>query len=120
MYYFYIIENLRGRAGFGIAQDARERNKQYTSHSGDLVKFPFLFGGQRAHAKALERTIKTQWVDNVWILDDWETEWLKDGITVHDLKNHVEQLIKTRHYKLNLVSIDFDFRKENPLNPLDN
>jgi hypothetical protein len=119
MYYFYIIENLRGRAGFGIAQDARERNKQYTSHSGDLVKFPFLFGGQRAHAKALEKTIKTQWVDNIWILDDWETEWLKDGITVHDLKNHVEQLIKTRHYKLALVSIDFDFRKENPLNPVD-
>ena len=113
MYKFYIIENLRGRAGFGIAQDEKERNKQYTSHSGDLIKFPFLYGGQRSHAKALERTIKTQWVDNLWIVDDWETEWLKDGITIQMLKEHVDQLIKTRHYKLQLVATDYDFRQGN-------
>lgn len=114
MYYFYIIENLRGRAGFGIAQNAKDRNKQYTSHSGDLVSFPFLFGGQRSHAKALERVIKTQWVDNIWVIDDWKTEWLNNDISVQLLKDYVEELIQTRHYKLKLVACDFDYRNDNP------
>lgn len=112
MYYLYLITNLRGRAGFGITSNPQERNKQYCSHTGDIVKFTYLYGGLRAHAKALERTIKTQFVDNAWMIDDWQTEWLKDEVSMDDLKSYVEQLIDERHYRLELVKIEYDFRSE--------
>jgi len=57
MYHFYIIISVSGRIGFGIAQDIAERNKQYCSHAGDIVKM-YVYQGLRSHAKALERTIK--------------------------------------------------------------
>ena len=41
MYYLYIIESVGGRAGFGIAANPKERNAQYVSHSGDIVKFKY-------------------------------------------------------------------------------
>lgn len=109
MYYFYLIKSVGGRSGFGITTNPKERNKQYTSHSGDLVYFPFLYGGLRAHAKALERTIKVQYVDNIWKLDDWETEWLTDSISIDELKEYVDSLIKERHFKLTLVAKDYNF-----------
>jgi hypothetical protein len=63
----------------------------------------------RAHAKALERTIKVQYVDNIWKIDDWQTEWLNDDVTVEELQQYVEQLISERHLKLTLAKTDFDF-----------
>lgn len=112
MYYFYLIISVGGRPGFGITGIPHERNKQYTSHSGDLVKFKYLFGGQKTHAKALEAAIKTQYVDNLWKLDDWETEWLADGITMEELHAHVAGLIDDRHYHLTLVATDFDYKSK--------
>ena len=109
MYNFYIIQSPFNRVGFGITQDAKERNKQYCSHCGGIVKFTHVYSGLRAHAKALERTIKTQYVDNIWKLDDWQTEWLNDDITVEKLQQYVEQLIKERNIKLSLTKTDFDF-----------
>lgn len=112
MYYFYLIESVRGRPGFGITSIPHERNKQYISHSGDLLKFVYLFGGQKTHAKALESAIKTQYVDNLWKLDDWETEWLADGFTMDQLYTHVTELITDRHYHLKLVATDFDYKSK--------
>ena len=112
MYYLYLITNLKGRPGFGITSNPRERNKQYCSHTGDIVKFTYLYGGLRTHAKAVERTIKIQFVDNAWIIDDWQTEWMKDGITMDDLKSYVDQLINDRHYRIQVVETDYDFRSD--------
>lgn len=112
LYYFYIVLSPGGRVGFGIAANPKERVKQYTSHSGYIVKFPFVFGGQRTHAKALERTIKNQYADNIWVIEDWKTEWLNDDITVSQLYDYVSTLIKERHLKLKLVAQDFDITKE--------
>ena len=74
-----------------------------------MIKFTHLYSGLRAHAKALERTIKVQYVDNIWKIDDWETEWLNDNVPVAELQQYVEQLIKERHLKLTLTKTDFDF-----------
>lgn len=112
MYYFYLIESVRGRPGFGITSIPHERNKQYISHSGDLLKFKYLFGGQKTHAKALEAALKTQYVDNLWKLDDWETEWLADGFTMDQLVTHVNELINDRHYQLKVVATDFDYKSK--------
>lgn len=111
MYYFYLIESLGGRAGFGICQDPKDRNKQYCSHAGGIVKM-HLYGGLRAHAKALERTIKTQYTDNIWQIEDWKTEWLNDNIPVKVLKKYVETLIAERHFKLKLVAQDYNFLQD--------
>lgn len=111
MYYFYIIISVGGRIGFGIAQDIRERNKQYCSHAGDIVKM-YVYGGQRTHAKALERTIKTQYIDNIWTIEDWRTEWLNDSVTVEQLKSYVDQLIQERHFRLTLLAENYDFTQE--------
>lgn len=111
-YYLYLITSVGGRAGFGIAKEPKERNKQYASHSGDIVKFSFLYSGQRSHAKALERTIKTQYVDNIWVIDDWKTEWLINSVTMAELQQYVDELINERHYHLKLVATDYDFTKE--------
>lgn len=112
MYYFYLIESVNGRPGFGITSIPHERNKQYVSHAGDLVKFVYLFGGQKTHAKALEAALKTQFVDNLWKLDDWETEWLADGFTMEFLYNHVVSLIEERHYRLSVVATNFDYKSK--------
>jgi hypothetical protein len=100
-----------GRIGFGIAQDIRERNKQYCSHAGDIVKM-YVYGGQRTHAKALERTIKTQYIDNIWVIEDWRTEWLNDSVTADQVKAYVDQLIQERHFRLKLVAENYDFTQE--------
>jgi hypothetical protein len=112
MYHFYIIISAFGRIGFGIAQDKKERNKQYCSHSGGIVKFVRVYGGQRTHAKALERTIKIQYADNIWIVDDWKTEWLNDDIKIEDFETYVDQLINERHFRLNLIAKNYDFTQE--------
>ena len=112
MYHFYIIISAFGRIGFGIAQDKKERNKQYCSHSGGIVKFVRVYGGQRTHAKAPERTIKIQYADNIWIVDDWKTEWLNDDIKIEDFETYVDQLINERHFRLNLIAKNYDFTQE--------
>lgn len=109
MYYLYLIESIMGRAGFGIAACPKDRNKQYASHSGDIVKFRFVYGGLRTHAKAIEKTIKTQFVDNIWKIEDWKTEWLNNDVSMLSLKSYVDELIQQRHYNLKLVATDYDF-----------
>lgn len=109
MYYFYIIKSVGGRLGFGITSNPTERNKQYTSHSGDMVKFIYLYGGLKTHASALERTIKTQWVDKLWKIEGWKTEWLNSDIDMHEFVNDVNSLITDRHLKVELIATDFDF-----------
>ena len=112
MYHFYLIESLGGRAGFGIAQDIKERNKQYCSHAGGIVKMQ-VYSGLRAHAKALERTIKTQYIDNIWIIEEWKTEWLNDNITMSELKEYVDSLIEERHFRLKLIVSNYNFTQGN-------
>jgi hypothetical protein len=112
MYYVYIVQSLLGRPGFGITKDPKERNKQYCSHCGDIVKFKFVYKGLRSHGKALETTIKKQYVDNIWIIDDWKTEWLNDKVSIDSFKEYVDSLILSRHLKLELAATDYDFRQE--------
>jgi hypothetical protein len=108
-YYFYIVQG--DRAGFGIAQDMKHRSQQYSSHTGRIVNFPFVFAGHRPHAKALERSIKTEFHDDIWMIEDWRTEWLNDDITIEMLKETVDRLIAERHYKLECIAINYDFTK---------
>jgi predicted GIY-YIG superfamily endonuclease len=112
MYYFYVIVSAFGRIGFGIATDPQERNKQYCSHSGGIVQFVLLYGGERAHAKALERIIKTQYVDNIWKVEDWKTEWLNDNVTIEEFQKYIEELILERHIKVKLITTNYDFRQD--------
>jgi hypothetical protein len=111
MYHLYIIKPLN-RTGFGICSDKKDRNKKYTSHVGEIVKFSYVWGGLRTHAKVVERTIKQQFVDNTWQVGEWKTEWLDESITVEYLKEYVEQLIKDRHYRLDLINVDYDLTQE--------
>lgn len=115
MYHLYLIESLGGRAGFGIAKEIKERNKQYCSHAGGIVNM-YVYGGLRAHAKALERTIKTQYVDNIWKIEEWQTEWLNDDVSIDQLKEYVDTLIAERHFKLKLICKDYNFLQELPEN----
>jgi hypothetical protein len=94
-------------------QTPKERNKQYCSHMGGIVNMR-IYGGLRAHAKALERTIKTQYVDNIWTIDDWETEWLNDDIPMSQLQDYVESLIAERHFRLKLIVPEWNFTQEFP------
>lgn len=114
MYHFYLIESLGGRAGFGIAQDIKERNKQYCSHAGGIVNM-HVYSGLRAHAKALERTIKTQYIDNLWIIEDWKTEWLNDNVSMCELKAYVEELISERHFRLTFTVPEWNFTQDLPI-----
>lgn len=75
-----------------------------------------VYGGLRAHAKALERTIKTQYVDNIWQIEDWKTEWLNDDISMDQLKEYVDTLISERHFKLKLISENYNFLQDLPEN----
>lgn len=111
MYYFYIIESPGKRVGFGIAQNVHERNKQYCSHAGDIVQMT-VYGGQRTHAKALERTIKKQYVDNLWQVEDWTTEWLNKEITKEQLVEYVNDLIESRHLSVEKLVDNFDFTQD--------
>lgn len=113
MYYFYLIESPFGRAGFGITQDAKQRNKQYCSHMGGIPNM-HLYGGLKTHATALERTIKTQYIDNIWIVDDWETEWLNETVPMSQLKNYVDELIKERHFRVKYLTNEYNFQLELP------
>lgn len=109
MSYFYIIESVNGRVGFGITSNPIERNKQYAAHSGDIIKFKYIYSGLKSHAHALEQIIKNQWFDDLWWIEDWKTEWLLKDIKIDDFHNRVHQLIIDRHLKLKLIVTDFDF-----------
>ena len=111
MYYFYIIISVSGRIGFGIAQDIKERNKQYCSHAGSIVNM-VVYGGLRTHAKALERIVKTQYIDNIWVIEDWKTEWLNDNITLNDFETYINGLITERHFRLTQKSKSYNFGQE--------
>ena len=112
VYFFYIVQSAGGRVGFGIATNIKDRNKHYASHAGDIVKFPFIYGGIRQKCKAIEKMVKREYADNIWIIDAWKTEWLNLGISADDLKYYVDQLINERHLGLELVKTDYDFTQE--------
>ena len=108
-YYFYIVMPF-DRPGFGIAQDIKDRSQKYSSHTGKLVNFPFIYAGHRPHAKALERAIKTVMADKIWVVEDWRTEWL--DVTLSELKETVDTLISERHFKIKCIMKDYDFTKD--------
>jgi len=111
-YHLYIVKGVGGRTGFGIATNPRERNKHYSSHSGDVVKMPVIYGGLRAHAKSLERTIKNELADHIWTVDDWKTEWLDKKYDEKYLENYINRLIQERHYRLKIIKRDYDFTQD--------
>lgn len=113
MYYFYLIESPFGRAGFGITKDPAQRNKQYCSHMGGIPNMR-LYGGLQTHATALERTIKTQYIDNIWIIDDWKTEWLNESIPMDQLQSYVNELIIERHFRVKHLTDQFNFQMDVP------
>jgi len=108
MYHLYIVENSKGRVGFGIAKDYVERNQFYCGHAGDILKFPVVYGGLRSHAKALEKTIKNELYDDIWTIEkenkDWKTEWLVKGKNRKFLESYINDLIEKRHIKLKSLS----------------
>jgi hypothetical protein len=109
MYYFYIIVSVGGRIGFGICQDYFKRNHDYVSHSGDIVDFVYLFGGIRNHSKSLEKTVKQDWADKVWRIDDWETEWLEKTVTLEEFYQYISQILKERPFlKLKLIAQNYN------------
>ena len=107
MYHLYLMEAPGGRTGFGICQHYFDRNKKYISHMGEIVKFSYIYGGTRAHAKSVERTIKQKLQDKLWTIEDWKTEWL-DDLSIDELKIYVDDLIERQHYKLELVKTNYD------------
>lgn len=109
-YYFYIVQG--DRTGFGITQDRKDRIQQYSSHCGRIVNFPYVYAGHKPHVKALERTIKTELYDDIWLVEDWRTEWLNDNITIEMLKETVDRLIAERHYKVTCIATDYNFTKD--------
>jgi predicted GIY-YIG superfamily endonuclease len=111
MYYFYLIQSPFGRAGFGITQDPKRRNQQYCSHMGGIANMQ-LYGGLKTHATALEETIKTQYIDNIWIIDDWKTEWLNETVPMSQLKSYVDELIKERHFRVKFLTDEYNFQQE--------
>ena len=78
---------------------------------GEIVQFSYIYGGTRAHAKAVERNIKQKLQEKRWSIEDWKTEWL-DDLTVDDLKIYVDDLIKNQHYKLELIKTGYDITQD--------
>lgn len=117
MYYFYIIKP-KNRVGFGIAADPNTRLQKYISHTGDDVKFSYLYGGIRTKAHSLERTIKKENFDKLWQLETWskvwKTEWLNEDADLEEFKNYVDSLIVERHLGLELIAKDFDITQSLP------
>jgi hypothetical protein len=112
MYYLYLIQSPKGRAGFGIAKNPQSRNRDYVAHCGDIVNFPYLYGGTIAHVKKIENVIKEQYIDNIWHIEGRPLEWLKDDVTVEQLKDYVDTLINERHYRVHLVAKDYNFTQD--------
>ena len=108
-YYFYIVQG--DRTGFGIAKDMKERSQQYSSHTGRIVNFPYVYGGYKPHAQALERSIKSVMFDDIWLVEDWRTEWFNENMTVEMFKETVDRLIEERHMKIECIAKDYDFTK---------
>lgn len=111
VYYFYIIQNSGSRVGFGRAQDMNDRSQKYTSHCGDLINFPYVYGGHRAHAHTLERTIKRELTDLRWRVGAWQTEWFNQDVCVDFVKAYVDDLIQQRHLQVQLIAQDYQFGK---------
>jgi len=112
MYYLYLIQSLKGRAGFGIAKNPQARNRDYVAHCGDIVNFPYLYGGTIAHVKKIENVIKEQYVDNIWHIEDRPLEWLNNDVSIEQLKDYVDTLIKERHYRVKLVAKNYNFTQD--------
>lgn len=113
MYHLYLVKSIGGRIGFGIATNIKDRNKHYSSHSGDIVTFPVIYGGLRSHAKAIEKTIKNELSDHIWYVDDWKTEWLDKKYDETFLENFVSKTIEERHCKLKIIHRNYNFTLDN-------
>jgi hypothetical protein len=111
-YHLYIVKGVGGRVGFGIATNYKDRNKHYSSHSGDIVTFPVIYAGIRAHAKAVEKTIKNELTDHIWYVDDWKTEWLDKKYDEKFLEDYVNQVIKEKHCRLKVLHRNYDFTQD--------
>jgi hypothetical protein len=109
MYHLYLVKSIGGRIGFGIATNIKDRNKHYSSHSGDIVTFPVIYGGIRSHAKAIEKTIKNELADCIWYVDDWKTEWLDKKYDETFLENFVSKTIEEKHCKLKIIHRNYNF-----------
>lgn len=108
-YYFYIVQG--DRTGFGIAQDMKDRSQKYSSHSGRVVNFPYVYAGYKPQVQSLERSIKIVMFDDIWLVEDWRTEWFNDNITVEIFKETVDRLIAERHMKIECIAKDYNFTK---------
>ena len=111
MYYFYVIKPF-SRIGFGITQDYADRNKKYCSHCGELVPFVRLYGGLQTKSKKLERDIKRQYAHNIWVVDDWKTEWLNQDVKLDDFVAFLESIIVDKHLDLRLVAENITFQDQ--------
>jgi hypothetical protein len=97
--YFYILKGPY-RVGFGITSNYERRAKDYTGAWGGEAVFDYIFEGPTPHIKRIEHVLKTMHVDKLWCIDEWQTEWLDNGWSVHQLKDFVLELIKERHLKI--------------------
>jgi hypothetical protein len=100
--YFYILPG-PFRLGFGITNDYDRREKDYTGSWGGEARFCYLFEGPTPHIKRLENIIKTQNREMLWMVDEWETEWLDNGWTADELLEFVQQIIQERHLPLDRI-----------------
>lgn len=105
-YYFYIIEGARGRPGFGITKNIKERAKQYSSHMGEIANFPRIFTGNERHIRALEKTFKRD-PDLIWQVEDWNTEWI-EGMDMDTFIQTVLEIIENRHWDIQIVSNNYN------------
>lgn len=97
--YFYILQG-PFRLGFGITGNVERREKDYTGAWGGVAKFSFLFEGPPPHIKRLENIIKTMYVDMLWHVDEWKTEWLNNDWVDIQLRDFVLEIIKERHLQI--------------------
>lgn len=109
-YYFYIVEGARGRPGFGITKDIKERAKQYSSHMGEVANFPCVFTGNPRHIRALEKSFKRD-SDLIWQVEGWNTEWIND-LSIEDFVNLVDEQISDYRYQLEVVAKNYNHTQD--------
>jgi hypothetical protein len=62
--------------------------------------------------KALERQFKKYTIDDIWLVDEWRTEWWNDNITLNNVKDMVADAIeRKRLLEVKLFVSDYNFTK---------
>jgi hypothetical protein len=119
MTYFYIIESIKGRPGFGITTKPMDRIQQYISHNGENIEFKDLYGGNPMQAAALETLLKTQYKNELWMVNSrvrsWKTEWMNDSWKYNSFKEFIENTIAERHFDLKVVVQNFGIKTKWPI-----